>query len=82
MVDVCHRDLSRNPLGSVKKIYDHFGMPFSRTFQKRMEIWLGDNPRSKFGRHVCNSAELGLDPDREKERFSFYLNRFNTAGEG
>ena len=58
-------------------VLEDFGIPFSRTFQKRMQVWLRDNPRSKFGSHLCNASELGMDPDLENERFSFYLNRFN-----
>jgi hypothetical protein len=80
--DLFHTDLSQDPVKSMEKIYAHFDIPFSRTVQKRMQIWLQDNPRSKFGSHFCNAAELGLDPDLEKERFHFYLDRFNlTEGE-
>lgn len=67
-------------MSTVKKIYEHFDIPFSRTVQKRMQVWLRDNPRSKFGSHFCNASELGIDPDLEKERFGFYLNRFNLTG--
>ncbi len=77
VVDLFHTDLSRDPVGSMKKIYKHFDLPFSPTIQKRLLVWLRDNPRSKFGSHVCDAAELGMDPDLEKKRFSFYLNRFN-----
>ena len=82
VVDVFHSDLGRDPAGSVEKIYRHFDIPFSRTARKRMQVWLRDNPRSRFGSHVCDAAELNLDPDRERERFGFYLNRFNfTEGD-
>jgi hypothetical protein len=77
--DLFHTDLTQDPVRSMKKIYAHFDIPFSRTVQKRMQIWLQDNPRSKFGSHFCNEAELGLDPGLEKERFHFYLNRFNLT---
>lgn len=77
VIDIFHTDLSQNPVGSMKNIYEHFGIPFSTTVEKRMEVWLRDNPRSKFGSHSYNPAELGLDPNQEKERFDFYLKRFN-----
>jgi len=72
-------NLNRDPVGTVEKIYNHFDLPLSRTAQKRMHVWLGDNPRSKFGSHVCSAAELGMDPEREKERFRFYIDRFNLT---
>ena len=78
--DVFHKDLSSNPVGVMEKIYSHFDIPFSLAARKRMRVWLRDNPRSKFGFHHCNGAELGLDPDHEKERFGFYIKRFNLTG--
>ncbi len=78
--DIFHTELSQNPVGSIKKIYRHFDIPFSRTVEKRMRVWLRDNPRSKFGSHSCNPAQLGLDPNRENERFGFYRKRFNLEG--
>lgn len=77
VIDIFHTDLNQNPAGSIKKIYGHFGIPFSRTLAKRMNVWLRDNPRSKFGSHFYTPAELGLDPEQEKERFGFYLKRFS-----
>lgn len=79
--DVFHTDLSQDPVGLMEKIYEHFDIPFSRTAQTRMQIWLRDNPRSKFGSHICNATELGLDLNQEKERFDFYLKRFNLKGD-
>ncbi len=77
--DVFHKDLTQDPVGSMEKIYEHFAIPFSRTTQKRMRIWLRDNPRSSFGKHLCNAAELGMEPNREYERFSFYIDRFDLS---
>ncbi|MCP4291787.1 MAG: sulfotransferase, partial [bacterium] len=75
--DLFHPDLSQNPVGSMKEIYKHFDIPFNRTVEKRMKVWLRDNPRSKFGSHSCNAAELKLDLNREKVRFKFYFERLN-----
>ncbi len=77
VIDMFHSDLSQDPMGSMKKIYEHFDIPFSRTVQKRMQVWLRENPRSQFGTHFCNASELGMDPDLEKERFGFYYDRFD-----
>jgi len=75
--DLFHRDLSQEPVNAMAKIYRHFAIPFSRAAKKRMQVWLRDNPRSKFGSHTCDAIELGLNPGREKERFNFYLKQFN-----
>ncbi|WDP90238.1 MAG: sulfotransferase [Desulfobacter sp.] len=78
--DLFHTDLSQDPVGSIMGIYKHFNISFSRIFQRRMQVWLRDNPRSKFGNHVYDSTKLGLDREQEKARFCFYLDRFNLAG--
>lgn len=76
-IDVFHRELSEGPIKMVEKIYDHFDIRLSRGARKRMQTWLRDHPRSKFGSHVCTPEEYGLIPDREKERFSFYHDQFD-----
>lgn len=78
--DLYHEELSQDPLGSLGKMYRHFDIPFSRTVQKRMQVWLRDNPRSKFGSHFYQADKLGMNPDMEKERFAFYRNRFDMPG--
>lgn len=75
--DLFHKDLVREPVRTIAAGYDFFGIPFSRTTRKRMQVWLRDNPRSGFGSHAYSADELGLRPDREKERFAFYLNQFD-----
>lgn len=78
--DLFHTDLGNDPVGVIKRIYAHFDLPFTQNVQNRIQVWLRDNPRSRFGSHFCSAAELGMDPDVENERFGFYLNRFDPAG--
>jgi len=80
VIDVFLKDLSQDPLGSMEKIYKHFEIPFSQTVQKRMQVWLRDNPRSKFGSHFCNAPKLGMELDLVKKRFGFYRSRFDLTG--
>ncbi len=76
-LDVFHQDLSEDPIKMVEKIYDHFDIRLSRGARKRMQTWLRDHPRSRFGNHACTPGEYGLTADREKERFSFYHDQFD-----
>ena len=36
---------------------------FSPAAKKRMQVWLRDNPRSRFGSQTCNGGEPGPDQD-------------------
>ncbi len=53
MFDLLHTDLTQDPVRSMEKIYAHFDISFSRTVQKMMQIWLQENPRSKYGSYFC-----------------------------
>jgi hypothetical protein len=75
--DLFHRDLCQTPIQTIEAAYAFFDIPLGWAARKRMQYWLRDNPRSKFGGHAYNSDRLGLDPDREKERFAFYVNRYS-----
>jgi hypothetical protein len=77
VLDLFHEDLSRDPLQAIEAVYAHFDIPLSRAAKKRMQVWLRDNPRSRFGSHNSSTSALGLQPDRENERFDFYIDRFD-----
>ncbi len=74
--DLFHRDLCTNPVQTVEAAYDFFGIPLSEAARKRMQYWLRDNPRSKFGGHTYASDRLTFHTDREAKLFTAYANRF------
>lgn len=76
-IDVYFDRLNADPVGTVERIYTHFGLTVSPGHQERMRVWLRDNPRSSFGRHAYSADEFDLNPQIEEKRFSFYKRRFN-----
>ena len=79
LVHILHRDITKSPVETVEKIYGKFELRFSKTFKKRMSIWLYDNPRSSFGRHEnLQYAKNHLNAAKEQERFQFYQDRFEV----
>jgi hypothetical protein len=72
IIDVHHKQLINSPEAVIESIYDHFNLAFSKAAKKRMQTWLRDNPRSRFGSHDCSADEFGLLPAHERERFDFY----------
>lgn len=77
IIDVYHRDLIDRPREVIKDIYEHFNFHFSDAAKKRIQTWLRDNPRSRFGNHTYSANALGLLQEREKERFGFYHATYN-----
>jgi hypothetical protein len=76
-VDVYHQDLSKDPVKGIEKIYSHFDMALSQGAKKRMQVWLRDNPRTKFGNHSYTAEQYGFSPDKVMERFGFYYDDFD-----
>ena len=60
-VDVHYRALLRDPVGTVRRIGDHFGFDVSTEFERRIRDWLDRNPQHKHGAHRYSLEQFGLD---------------------
>lgn len=60
MCDSRFQDLMDDPIGCVRRIYDHFGMRLCEDAQNRMSEYLANKPKDKFGAHryEVNEEEL------------------------
>jgi hypothetical protein len=74
--DVRYLDLLQDPIGTVRSIYDHFDLRFTRPAEERMRRFLARHPKDKHGRHQYTLAEFGLDADEEAVRYRSYRERF------
>jgi len=75
--DVQYRDLTGDPIGTVKRIYEYFGRKVSPGHERRMQVWIRDNPQGKRGRHHYSVEDFGLDPAEVRKRFNDYQERFS-----
>ncbi|PWU20972.1 MAG: sulfotransferase [Candidatus Rokuibacteriota bacterium] len=75
-LDVRYRELGGDPIGTVRKVYAHFGIPFTTVAETRMSRHLAETPKDKHGAHVYSLAQFGLDADEERERYREYRERF------
>jgi hypothetical protein len=79
--DVRYHDLIADPLGAVKRLYAHFGYPYTEEFEARAERWLKENPQNKHGAHRYNLEQFGLDRRMIDDRFSWYCTRHQIPSE-
>ena len=77
--DVYYKDLMKDPIGVVHRIYDYFGLQWSDEFEAAMLDWLRDNPQGKQGRHVYNLAECGLTCEDIETRYMDYIKFFHCS---
>ncbi|HAC78795.1 MAG TPA: sulfotransferase [Deltaproteobacteria bacterium] len=76
-LDVDYRELVRDPLAAVRKIYTHFGIDWCPEAAERMTEFLARNPKDKHGKHSYALEQFGLDREQEEERYRSYAERFD-----
>ncbi len=71
-VDVQYADMMRDPIATVRGIYEALGYTYSDAFETRMRQWLAENPQHKHGVHRYTPEQFGLDRHELFELFKPY----------
>ncbi len=79
-IDVRYADLSADALGTVRRIYRHFGMALAADTEARMRRFLAESPKERHGTHEYSMRQFGLDPEEERQRYRAYRERFLCGG--
>ena len=79
-MDVCYLDLASDPIGTVKAIYDRFGLPLSVEDESRMEAF-ATAERNKGRSDRFSLVDFALDLEQEDPRFDHYCERFHVGRE-
>ena len=74
--DVTYDDLIEQPIVTVHRLYDCFGLQWSDEFEIAMKQWLHDNPQGKQGHHSYNLADIGLTREDMEPRYAHYTKLF------
>lgn len=78
--NIQYKDLVRNPIETVRRIYDHFDfLQWSDEFEQAMRAWILDNPQGKQGQHSYSLNEFGLENEMKKELYQKYEKMFLSA---
>lgn len=72
------RDITADPLGTVRRIYAKQGLDVSEAFEQRVEGWLADpaNAVDRYGRYPYSYEELGVEREWVEALFADYSKRF------
>jgi hypothetical protein len=76
-IDICYKDLTMDPIQTVKKIYEYFHYPYSVEFEARIQQWLKENPQGKHGRHNYSIYQKLLTDQMIEDNFSKYNEQFH-----
>ena len=67
-LDLRYRELTADPIGTVRRVYDFFAIPLSADAEARMRRYMSQNLQAKHGVHSYSLAQFGIDRDTENER--------------
>ncbi len=80
-MDLHLREILSNPVGAVKRIYDHFGVEMTPDAEQRLRSWKDDNPKGKYGEHRYRAEDFGFSDDYIADRFRAYMQHFGIERE-
>ena len=75
-LDLNYKDLIKNPIRQIGKIYDFIGRSLSHESQIKMEQWKKENSQHKHGQHTYSSSHYGLSDQLIKKDFKEYINSY------
>jgi hypothetical protein len=75
-VDVPYRDLTGDPIGTVRRIYEQLGDPLTSETEAALRAHVEVATQHRFGRHEYGWSEFGLDRRSVDDRFAVYRARF------
>jgi hypothetical protein len=75
-VDVSYRDVARDPIGAVQRIYDAVARPLTPAAEAAMRAWARANPREHRPSHEYTMETFGLTREAIEREFAEYRARF------
>jgi hypothetical protein len=70
--DVDHRGFLADPLGTVRSIYEYFGLALSPYTEQQMDAWVTASARSRHGVHQYALDTWGISPAQICDSFAEY----------
>lgn len=74
--DIQYEEQMRDPIGQMRKLYAHFGEPFTGEAEAAMGALMAANPQGKHGKHVYSLEEFGLTAEGVRAHFKDYCERY------
>jgi hypothetical protein len=79
VLDVRYDDLVADPVATVRRIHQHYGLGFSDALRRGLEAFVASRPRHQYGRHQYRTEDFGLVTEAIRERTAAYRKRHLTA---
>ncbi len=76
-----YRETMADPVAAVRGIYEHFDLPFSDEFERRIRAWPEANPAGRYGKFEYSLDDFELEADELKRMFAPYHERFGVPSD-
>jgi Sulfotransferase family len=80
-MDMHFDEFMRDDMAMVERIYGLAGQPLNGEALAAMGSFMDAHPRGRHGGVIYDLSQFGLDPERLRESFHFYVERFGVAEE-
>lgn len=74
--DVSYHDLMANPVETVRRVYERFGLKLSEQAAANIREWVARNPQTRHGVHKHSPDDFGFSADDINRQFKAYGERF------
>jgi hypothetical protein len=81
LLDVHYRELTADPIGVLRRIYDHFGYRYTDEFERRARQWLQEHPRRERVANYYDLEQFGLDRASVERAFAPYRQQYGIEPE-
>jgi hypothetical protein len=82
VVDVQFEAFMADHFGTIRSVYDAWGVEYTSEAEARMRAFLADHDREKHGVHKYSFADTGLDEGEIRARTQRYIEYFDVPVEG
>jgi len=77
--DIKYDEIRREPIGAVRKIYDHFGWSLSREAEQRMRALVASQSGRQSANHRYDLSQFGFSAEEVRNAFARYCERFSLS---
>ena len=80
-VDVRYADLMKDPVGTLRSVYEQLGMELTAETADRMRAHLESRPKGRHGDRRYRFEHLGFEEGELREKFAAYMEHFDVPRE-
>jgi len=77
VLDIAHRDVVKDPVAAVRKVYEHFNRDFSEQHAALISDFIANHPAaSRIGKHKHSPEEYGLNTEEIRKHLGDYYSQY------